>query len=86
MAGLSLSLSGFAAANVNLKNVEFSSQPGGRFEIRLDFDAPPPEPKGYNIEKWMEFDMEYIDHWSLWLDLNILIKTIPAVLRNSGAA
>jgi lipopolysaccharide/colanic/teichoic acid biosynthesis glycosyltransferase len=38
------------------------------------------------FEKWMELDMEYIDHWSLWLDLNILIKTIPAVLRNSGAA
>lgn len=39
-----------AAANINLQNVEFSSQPGGRFEVRLDFDAVPPEPKGYNIE------------------------------------
>ncbi|MEE8056528.1 MAG: type IV pilus secretin PilQ family protein [Pseudomonadales bacterium] len=43
--------SSLAVANINLQNVEFSSQPGGRFEVRLDFDAPPPEPKGYNIEK-----------------------------------
>jgi lipopolysaccharide/colanic/teichoic acid biosynthesis glycosyltransferase len=34
----------------------------------------------------MELDMEYIDHWSLWLDLKIMLKTIPAVLRGSGAS
>jgi len=38
------------------------------------------------FEKWMELDMEYIDKWSLWLDLEILVKTIPAVLKGSGAA
>ena len=43
--------SSLMAANINLQNVEFSSQPGGRFEVRLDFDAAPPEPKGYNIER-----------------------------------
>ena len=37
------------------------------------------------FEKWMELDMEYIDRWSLWLDLKILTKTIPAVLIGSGA-
>jgi exopolysaccharide biosynthesis polyprenyl glycosylphosphotransferase len=37
------------------------------------------------FEKWMELDIEYIDHWSLWLDLKILVKTIPAVLKGSGA-
>ncbi len=37
------------------------------------------------FEKWMDLDLEYIDQWSLWLDLNILTKTIPAVLRGSGA-
>jgi lipopolysaccharide/colanic/teichoic acid biosynthesis glycosyltransferase len=30
--------------------------------------------------------MEYIDHWSLTLDLKILLKTIPAVIKGSGAA
>jgi exopolysaccharide biosynthesis polyprenyl glycosylphosphotransferase len=38
------------------------------------------------FQKWMELDMEYIDKWSLWLDLKILVKTIPAVLKGSGAA
>ena len=38
------------------------------------------------FEKWMELDLQYIDGWSLWLDLQILVKTIPAVLRGSGAA
>src|ERR1700740_2744193 len=38
------------------------------------------------FDRWMELDMEYIDHWSVWLDLEILIRTIPAVLKGSGAA
>lgn len=39
-----------------------------------------------SFEKWMELDLQYIDKWSLWLDFQILVKTIPAVLRGSGAA
>jgi exopolysaccharide biosynthesis polyprenyl glycosylphosphotransferase len=38
------------------------------------------------FEQWMELDMEYVDTWSLWLDLEILLRTIPAVLKGSGAA
>jgi lipopolysaccharide/colanic/teichoic acid biosynthesis glycosyltransferase len=34
----------------------------------------------------MELDLQYIDNWSLKLDLEILMKTIPAVLRGSGAS
>ena len=38
------------------------------------------------FEKWLELDLEYIENWSFGLDLKILIKTIPAVLRSKGAA
>ncbi|MBE9522842.1 MAG: sugar transferase, partial [Proteobacteria bacterium] len=38
------------------------------------------------FDKWMELDLEYIDKWSLLLDLSILIRTIPAVLKGSGAS
>jgi lipopolysaccharide/colanic/teichoic acid biosynthesis glycosyltransferase len=34
----------------------------------------------------MKLDMDYIDKWSLWLDLAILAKTIPSVWKGSGAA
>ncbi len=37
------------------------------------------------FDRWMELDMDYIDHWSLLLDFEILLKTIPAVVRGSGA-
>jgi lipopolysaccharide/colanic/teichoic acid biosynthesis glycosyltransferase len=38
------------------------------------------------FEKWMELDLKYIDQWSLWMDFKILIKTIPVVLKGTGAA
>ena len=38
------------------------------------------------FDTWMEMDMEYIDRWSLWLDLKILVRTIPAVIKGAGAA
>ena len=38
------------------------------------------------FEQWMELDMQYIDGWSLMLDLQILAKTIPAIWKGVGAA
>ncbi len=62
------------------QNRRFSVRPGltclwqinGRHEI--DFDH------------WMELDLQYIDNWSLSLDFDILVKTLPAVLRGTGAS
>ncbi|MCQ2993439.1 undecaprenyl-phosphate glucose phosphotransferase [Pseudomonas syringae] len=32
------------------------------------------------IEKRVEFDLEYIENWSVWFDIYILLRTVPAVL------
>ena len=34
---------------------------------------------------WVKLDLDYIDHWSLGLDLKILLRTVPAVLFGLGA-
>jgi exopolysaccharide biosynthesis polyprenyl glycosylphosphotransferase len=38
------------------------------------------------FNEWMELDLLYIEKWSLWLDFQILLQTIPAVLKGTGAA
>jgi exopolysaccharide biosynthesis polyprenyl glycosylphosphotransferase len=38
------------------------------------------------FEQWMKLDLQYLDEWSLWLDVKILAQTVSAVLRGSGAA
>jgi len=41
---------------------------------------------GISFDQWMLLDLQYMDEWSLWLDVKILAKTLPAVLRGTGAA
>jgi lipopolysaccharide/colanic/teichoic acid biosynthesis glycosyltransferase len=38
-----------------------------------------------SFDDWVALDLKYIDNWSLWLDMQILVRTIPAVLRGAGA-
>jgi exopolysaccharide biosynthesis polyprenyl glycosylphosphotransferase len=38
-----------------------------------------------DFKEWVRLDLEYIDTWSIWLDFKILLQTIPAVLRGTGA-
>lgn len=46
-------------------------QVSGRNDIR-DFD------------EWVRLDLKYIDNWSLWLDFEILLRTISSVVRGTG--
>ncbi|MCH7227977.1 sugar transferase [Haloferula sp. A504] len=38
-----------------------------------------------SFEKWVEMDLHYIDNWSLWLDIKLLLRTVPAVIFGWGA-
>jgi lipopolysaccharide/colanic/teichoic acid biosynthesis glycosyltransferase len=43
--------------------------------------------KGRNLttfDERLRLDIEYIEHRSFWLDLKILLQTVPAVFRRSG--
>jgi len=40
---------------------------------------------GVSFEEWMQLDNRYINTWSPWSDLVILLKTVPAVIRKDGA-
>jgi exopolysaccharide biosynthesis polyprenyl glycosylphosphotransferase len=37
-----------------------------------------------SFDRWVEMDLEYIDRWSIWLDLRLILQTIPAMLRAEG--
>ena len=37
-----------------------------------------------DFDRWVEHDLVYIDGWSIWLDVKILLKTIPALLAHGG--
>jgi exopolysaccharide biosynthesis polyprenyl glycosylphosphotransferase len=37
-----------------------------------------------NFDRWVELDLSYIDRWTLWLDLSIMLRTMPSVLMARG--
>ncbi len=37
------------------------------------------------FDQWMKMDLEYIDNWSLWLDIKILVRTLFVVMVGYGA-
>jgi exopolysaccharide biosynthesis polyprenyl glycosylphosphotransferase len=38
-----------------------------------------------DFKDWVRLDLEYIDNWSLWLDVKILCRTLPVVIVGTGA-
>lgn len=36
------------------------------------------------FDRWMDMDLDYIDRWSLWLDVSLILKTFPAVFLGRG--
>jgi exopolysaccharide biosynthesis polyprenyl glycosylphosphotransferase len=70
----------FTQAGQDWQRCRFSVRPGITCLWQVNGRSAMP------FEKWMELDLQYVRSWSLWLDLQILAKTIPAVLKGSGAA
>jgi type IV pilus assembly protein PilQ len=50
-AGLVMTLLSGLAQAATVTDIEFSSRPGSKFEVRVDFDDTPPDMKSYTIEK-----------------------------------
>jgi lipopolysaccharide/colanic/teichoic acid biosynthesis glycosyltransferase len=64
----------------------YSSLEAGRLQMRPGLTGLA-QVRGRNLLPWPErvtLDIEYVEHYSLWTDLKILIRTIPAVLRSKG--
>jgi len=55
-----------------------SVRPGmtGLWQVQARFD--------HHFDDRAELDLRYIDQWSLWMDLGILLRTVPAVLTPRG--
>ena len=51
MLGFSMLLVSVCSSAVDLQDISFNSLPGGKFQIKMDFDGVPPEATGYNIER-----------------------------------
>jgi exopolysaccharide biosynthesis polyprenyl glycosylphosphotransferase len=56
----------------------FSVKPGITCLWQVESRAP-------KFDDWIRADMEYIDNWSLVLDLKILARTLPAVISGQSA-
>jgi exopolysaccharide production protein ExoY len=48
----------------------------GLWQVEARFDE--------HFDDRAELDLRYIDQWSLWMDLGILVRTVPAVLSPRG--
>ncbi len=63
----------------NTHRRRFSIKPGitGLWQISGRSDV--------KFQEWMNLDLQYVDNWNLFLDLKILLKTVPVVFAGTGA-
>ncbi|MCX6145932.1 MAG: sugar transferase [Candidatus Kapabacteria bacterium] len=68
-------------ANVNIKQSEYRTnvKPGltGLWQINNRIK--------YNLDDMIDYDIEYIEKQSIWLDLKIILLTVPSVISMKGA-
>jgi len=38
-----------------------------------------------SLEKRLKYDLDYINYYSFWLDIKIMLMTIPAIFKGEGA-
>ncbi len=43
-----------------------------------------PDRNSILFDQWMKMDLDYIDNWSFWLDIALMLKTIPAIILAHG--
>jgi exopolysaccharide biosynthesis polyprenyl glycosylphosphotransferase len=65
--------------NINWHRRRFSVRPGLSCLWQISGRS------SLGFEDWMRLDMQYIDQWSLWLDLKIIAKTLRVVVTGAGA-
>ncbi|RLA49196.1 MAG: type IV pilus secretin PilQ [Gammaproteobacteria bacterium] len=62
VAALTVSLlAGMVQASPTVTDIEFSSRPGSKFEVRVEFNETPPEVKTYSIEKPARIAIDFPD-------------------------
>jgi len=69
------------ASDAVLKNLSFASLPGGRFEVRMEFDGTPPEPAGYEIDKPARIVLDFAG-----VDNALETKKFPLPFDNAKSA
>jgi type IV pilus assembly protein PilQ len=61
VSGLLMTLLSGALNAATIEDIEFSARPGSKFEIRMDFNEPPPDIKSYTIEKPARIAIDFPD-------------------------
>ena len=87
---------GFAVRMANMNGYPVAVITGARSQsvrARFSGNGIPPEDiylgsrdKITDFDEVVALDKQYIENWSLWLDLKILVKTVKVVLRHEGAS